>query len=99
MRDNLAADWISQGGVGSKLSAGILSLEHQSPKTTQKTTSGEKQRGCFPPETDGWRYKETSKGLTQKISFATTYPGPQHRWWKNKLERLGTEALERELRK
>ena len=80
----------------------LSSLEHQSPKGTQITTSGEKQQGCSGPQTDGWRCKGLFKGLKLKFSCAATYPGLQQIWGQSGLEmpeeRLETEALGRDLR-
>ena len=65
---------------GSKPVGGIPSLERQNPKSTEITTSGEKQQGCSLPEREGWRHKEPFKGPTHKLSFAATYPGLWQRW-------------------
>ena len=61
--------------VGSKSQAGLPSLQHQSWKETQKTSSCEKQQGFCLPGTDNWRFREPLKGPTHKISFAAIYPG------------------------
>ena len=87
--------------VGSKPQAEIPSLEHQSPKSTQITS---KWQGYSLPGIDNWRCKELFKGPMHKFSFAATYPGLWQ--WCGGVqsglempeERLGTEALGKELR-
>ena len=87
-------------GVHPKL--GFPSLEHQSPKSSQITTSSEKQQGRSLIETLSWRLKEPFKEPTHKFPFVAIYPGLQQRWGQSGLEkpeeRLGMEALGRELR-
>ena len=59
---NPLVGWIPlrSGGLNPKL--GFPSLEHQSLKSTQMTSSCEKPQGCSLPETDGCRCKEPLKG-------------------------------------
>ena len=88
---------ISLTRKGSKAQAKIPSLKHQSPKSTQKTTSRKKQQGCR----DRWlEMQEPFQGPTHRFSFAATYPGLWQRKRQSGLvmpeNRMGIEASGRE---
>ena len=61
--------------VGSKPQAGLPSLQHQSLKSTQITSSWEKWQGVSLPGTESCRCREPFKGQMHKFSFAATYLG------------------------
>ena len=88
--------------VGSKPLVWLPSVQHQSLKSTQITSSCEKWQDFSQPEMDGWRCKEPFKGPRYKFSYAATYPGLQQSGGQSGLEmlevRLGTVALGRGLR-
>ena len=85
--------------VGSKPQAGLCSLQYQSPKSTQITSSCKKKKGFSLPEMDGTRYKGLFKGLMHKFSCAATYPRLRQRRGLEMLEvRLGTVAFGRKQR-
>ena len=73
---------------GSKLLAGILSIEHESLKSMQITSNGKKHQDCSLPETDGWRRNEPRQRPTHTFSFAATYPGIRQRWGQSRPEML-----------
>ena len=74
----------------------IPSLEHQSLKSTQVTTSGEKQQGCSLPETDNGRPKGHLKGQythfhLQALTRSSHKGGGRVAW--KRLRRDGDESL------
>ena len=87
------ASWIILRSMGSKPYAGIPSLEHKSPASTQITSNCEKRQGCSLPGTDGWRHKELFKRPMHKFPFAATYPG----LWQRAGAQSGLDTLEETL--
>ena len=96
------AGWILLRRMGSKLYARTPSLEHQSPKSTQITISNEKQESCSLPETDSRRGKSRLRGQHTNFHLQplTLDAGKRgvHCGLEMPEERLGMEALGRELR-
>ena len=88
--------------VGSKPQAGLPSLQHQSPKRNQITSSCEKQLGFSLPWTESWSYREPFKEPTHKFHLQSLILGSSKGRGQSGLgmleESLGTVALGRELR-
>ena len=88
--------------MGSKPYARIPSLEHQSPKGKQVTTSGKSGRVALCQRERWLEMQGLFKGPTHKFSFTDTYPGLRQRQGQRGLElleeKLGTKAFGRELR-
>ena len=81
-RDISASGGLLLRTVGSKHQAGLPSVQHQSKKGIQITSSCEKQQSFCLPWRDGCRHREPHKEPKHEVLFATTYPGI----WQSKAE-------------